>query len=162
MTYERLFSGFSGRIGRWHFWIGAIMLALVEINYLLLMGFILDLSPVDFWIETRSTQLVMLSAFFLTLMPGMCLGFKRLHDRGISGWWLSVFYLFLFQIHLQPFYGRILRPFSFEWMTLNLPLFAGIILGVWLLIVMGFMPGHRGRNRFGDDPKVGLEMRSNV
>ena len=162
MTYERLFFSFSGRIGRGHFWLGSLVLMLVEINYLILMAFVLELKAIDFWNETRTAQLVMLSAFLLVLVPGLAVGIKRLHDRDIPGWWYGLFHLLIFQVHIQPFYGRILQPGSLEWLVLNLPLFVAGILAIWLLIELGVLRGKRGRNRYGDDPKVGLEMRVNA
>jgi len=159
MTYEHLFFSFSGRIGRGTFWLGSIILALVQANYLIFMGFVLKLSPLDFWNETRSAQLVVLSAFLLLLAPSLCLGIKRLHDRGISGWWYGLLQLLVFQVHIQPFYGRVLNPGSFEWFALNLPLFAALIVALWLVVEMGFRRGEVGKNRYGDDPLCVQEIR---
>lgn len=157
MTYERLFFSFEGRISRGYFWLGSVILILVEINYILLMAFVLDLKPVDFWNETRLAQMVMLSAFLLVLTPSLALGTKRLHDRGLSGWWYGLLHLLIFQIYIQPFYGRLLEPLSLEWILLNLPIFVALCLGGWLIIEMAFMRGNAGRNRFGDNPDLALE-----
>ena len=115
MIYERLFFGFRGRIGRGQFWLGMLVLILVEINFVLLMAFVIGLKPIDFWNETRQVQLVLLSAFLLILIPSLSVGIKRLHDRGISGWWYGLLHLLIFQLHLQPFYGRVLTPGTLEW-----------------------------------------------
>ena len=156
MTYEQLFLAFSGRIGRGYFWMGTAMLILVELNFLLVMGFILDLEPIDFWNETRAAQLVVLGGFLLVLVPSLALGIKRLHDRGLSGWWHGLLYLLLFQVHIQPFYGRILQPGSVEWFVLNLPLFLSGILAVWLYFEMGVLRGERKKNRYGNEPMVAV------
>ena len=154
MTYERLFLSLSGRIGRGYFWLGTIMVILVELNFVLIMGFILDLKPVDFWNESRIAQLVVLGGFLLVMVPNLALGIKRLHDRGLSGWWYGLFYLLLFQVHLQPLYGRLIEPGSAEWVLMNLPLFGAGILAIWLYIEMGVLRGERKRNRYGDEPST--------
>ena len=156
MTYEKLFLAFSGRIDRGYFWMGTTMLILVELNFLIIMGFILDLQPIDFWNETRAAQLVVLAGFLLVMVPSLALGIKRLHDRGLSGWWYGSFYLLLFQVYLQPFYGRILQLGSPEWFILNLPIFLAGVLAVWLYFEMGVMRGERKKNRYGNEPSAGV------
>ncbi len=161
MTYERLFLRFSGRISRQYFWFGIVVLTLVEINFLLFMYYLLGLSASDFWKETRTSQLVMLCTFMLVLVPGLAVTIKRLHDRGLSGWWGGLLYLLQFQIMLQPFLGGIFRAGTVEWIFLNLPVFLFVPLAIWLFIELGFMRGQRKRNRYGDDPLMGLEALAN-
>ena len=161
MTYERLFLHFSGRINRQLFWFGVLTLALVEINFLLLMSYILGLSITDFLMETRTSQLVLLSASMLILLPGLAVTIKRLHDRGLSGWWGGVLYLLQFLLSIQPFYGRIFQPGTFDWFFLNLPLFLFVPLAIWLIIEIGFLPGQRRRNRYGDEPLAGMGALAN-
>ena len=161
MTYERLFLHFTGRINRQYFWFGVLVLALVEINFILLMSYVLGIRFSDFAIGTRTSQLVMIGAFMLLLLPGLSLSVKRLHDRGLSGWWAALLYLLQFLISIQPFFGQIYQPGSFEWVLLNMPLFLFLPLAVWLIIELGFLRGQRKRNRYGDDPLAGLEAMVN-
>ena len=161
MNYEHLFLHFSGRINRQHFWFGVLVLALVEINFLLLMSYILGLTITDFVMETRTSQLVALSAFMLILFPGLAVTIKRLHDRGLSGWWGGLLYLLQFQISIQTFYGRVFRPGSIDWFFLNLPLFLFVPLAIWLIIEIGFLPGQRKQNRYGDEPMAGMGALAN-
>ena len=77
---------------------------------------------------------------------------RRLHDRDKSGWWLLAFVgapvvLLLAVKHL-------LRQFGF-WegpaMAAAIVLF-GFVPMIWSVIELGFLPGTRGRNRFGEEP----------
>lgn len=63
-----------------------------------------------------------------TLIPGIAVNVRRLHDRDMSGWWLPGF------------------------MLLGLLPFVGWISSIAYVVLM-FLPGTSGANRFGDDPK---------
>lgn len=66
-----------------------------------------------------------------TLVPGIAVAVRRLHDQGYSGWW----------------YGGVM-------IGLYIPLVNMLaILGYLVLLVFFCLPGTRGPNRFGDDPK---------
>ena len=72
-------------------------------------------------------------ASILMLWPLVAIYVKRLHDLNLSGWWLLV----LPAIMLLAGMAGIER-----WS-----------LATWLgVIVLGFVPGVRGDNRFGVDP----------
>ena len=61
-------------------------------------------------------------------IPGIMVAIRRLHDRNMSGWWLLGFVV----LSLIPLLG----------------IFASIAM-----LVIFFLPGTNGPNRFGDDPK---------
>lgn len=63
-----------------------------------------------------------------TLIPNIAVTVRRLHDRDMSGWW----YLGFIVASLIPL--------------------VGIIASIAFLVIM-FLPGTEGPNRFGDDPK---------
>ena len=62
------------------------------------------------------------------LVPSIAVVVRRLHDRDMSGWW----YLGVFVASMIPF--------------------VGFIAGIAFLVLM-FLPGTPGPNRFGPDPK---------
>ncbi len=62
------------------------------------------------------------------LVPSIALNVRRLHDRDMSGWW-----------YLGVFIGSLI------------PLI-GVVVGLAYLVLM-FLPGTPGPNRFGPDPK---------
>jgi len=79
---------------------------------------------------------------------------KRLHDRGKSAWWLLLFYglplasfaalrltEFLPQTTLQP-----------HWIQTALFVVNSVIIW-WYLLEILFLPGNKGDNRFGPDPR---------
>lgn len=74
-----------------------------------------------------------------TLVPTVALSVRRLHDRGMSGWWYLGFVIFALGV-----------AFS------DVPL-GGFITAVLYLGVMS-LPGTQGVNRFGQDPRrLGIE-----
>jgi uncharacterized membrane protein YhaH (DUF805 family) len=62
------------------------------------------------------------------LVPSIAVNVRRLHDRDMSGWW---------------YLGFIVLS--------NIPLL-GILIALGYLVLM-FLPGTPGPNRFGEDPK---------
>lgn len=64
-----------------------------------------------------------------TLIPGIAVSVRRLHDRDMSGWWLLGFML----VGLLPFIG---------WIS-NM---------VYVIILS--LPGTSGVNRYGEDPRT--------
>ena len=81
----------------------------------------------DHPIATGLAALGVLWALF-TLVPNIAVTVRRLHDRDMSGWW----YLGFIVASLIPL--------------------VGILAGLALLVLM-FLEGTKGPNRFGDDPK---------
>ncbi len=77
-----------------------------------------------------------------TLVPTVALSVRRLHDRGMKGWWYLAFVIFALAV-----------AFS------DLPL-GGFITAVLYLGVMS-LPGTRGTNRFGEDPRRGAASQNN-
>lgn len=63
-----------------------------------------------------------------TFIPNLAVNVRRLHDRDMSGWWL-----------LGLFIGVVIPIINF-------------IAGIAYLVLM-FLPGTVGPNRFGEDPK---------
>lgn len=66
--------------------------------------------------------------FLFALIPSIAVVVRRLHDRDMSGWW----YLGFIVISMIPIIG--------------------MIAGIGFLVLM-FLPGTPGPNRFGPDPK---------
>jgi uncharacterized membrane protein YhaH (DUF805 family) len=83
----------------------------------------------------------------------------RLHDRGRSAWWLSVFFgapfavLFPgFALSLAHQNGTISTELFYAGIT---PLLVvGNALLWWGVVEIGFLPGTKGENRFGPDPRA--------
>jgi uncharacterized membrane protein YhaH (DUF805 family) len=73
--------------------------------------------------------------FLATFIPSIAVAVRRLHDRDMSGWW----YLGFIVLGMIPFVG---------W-----------IVSIAFLVIL-FLPGTPGHNRFGEDPKdpLGAEV----
>jgi uncharacterized membrane protein YhaH (DUF805 family) len=128
MNFGQLFTSFEGRIGRKEWWIGFILLYVIQ--------FIVYFSAVAIGIipaDAGSTgaagmapgaSLALLVILLIFLWPTLAIHAKRWHDRGKSGWWTL--------IALVPLIG-----------------------GLWLLIELGFLRGDDAANRYGPNPVSG-------
>jgi uncharacterized membrane protein YhaH (DUF805 family) len=134
-----LFTSFNGRINREPFWIACGILAAIEVA--------------TQWLayqtegETMSTVLDLAFTY-----PEFALAVKRSNDRNLSPWVVALFFasnvaLDLFTLlngpldTADPINGIILIPFA--------------LLGLVLIVELGFRPGTGGPNRFGPDPLSG-------
>lgn len=130
-----------GRIGRQEYWLGLLLTLLV----LLLIGPRLEdlslalLQPrrpiwsrdeLDFALLLPKLLLVAVAGWPLVAITG-----KRLHDLGLSAWWLVA----LPAVQLLATMSHVDR-----WH----------VAGRILLVVIGLLPGRRGDNRFGADPRA--------
>jgi uncharacterized membrane protein YhaH (DUF805 family) len=131
-----LFTSFQGRINREPFWIACGILAAIEIACQWLA----------YRIEgERLTTIVDLAFTY----PEFALAVKRANDRNLSSWVVGLFFagnvaLDLFTLlngaidTANPVNGIILVPFA--------------LLGLALIVELGFRRGTSGPNRFGPDP----------
>ena len=165
-TAEKLFS-FQGRMRRRDWWV--LLLILIVVDLVLssigmavlggtMMPFTMGVRGGSFdlsdWMAKRTEVQIVIS--LITLWPMLAIGVKRLHDRGRSGWWFVLLCALSFAQQCLSFASssRGLSMFAFR-PTLALLIFglATLIIGVWLLIEMGFLDGTPGSNRFGPSPK---------
>jgi uncharacterized membrane protein YhaH (DUF805 family) len=134
-----VFTSFNGRINREPFWIACGILAAIEIAAQLLA------SQTEG--ETLSTVLDLAFTY-----PEFAIAVKRSNDRNLSPWVVALFFasnvaLDLFTLlngpldTADPINGTILIPFA--------------LLGLVLIVELGFRPGTSGPNRFGPDPLSG-------
>jgi uncharacterized membrane protein YhaH (DUF805 family) len=77
---------------------------------------------------------------FLTLVPGLTVVVRRLHDVEKSGWWYPVIFIVCV--------GAAILAKTTTWQYL-----IGVTaLGILLILFWFIKPGTKGSNRFGDDP----------
>ena len=132
LTPAQLYLGTKGRIPRKTYWLNGVLalfaLACVA-NGLLEIARVSD--DVAVWL------VILLFAWpFIALMT------KRLHDFGVSAWWLPPGLLGIGLLLMLAF------GFSAWWLL-------GNFVGIWFLamLVAGLVPGTHGANRFGPDPR---------
>lgn len=165
----RQYIRFSGRATRPEFWWWMLFIILANIV----------LGIIDRIIEraTGVEDLTVLGIIFglATLLPGLAVTARRLHDIGKSGWWQLVWYLVLgvpWAVAIVMFiilflaFGK-----SWDWATADPANFAAIIadllpallafivaaavslgLVIWAIIWL-VRPGDPGANRYGPDPR---------
>jgi uncharacterized membrane protein YhaH (DUF805 family) len=141
MDWRDLFTGFHGRISRQPFWIGVLVLAVVETVC----------QMVAHRIEGDRLGSIVDLAFSY---PEFALTLKRAHDRNLPTWWIAALFVgsvlldFLAVIGVNTELGDMNNPNLIGVMT-TVPLG---VLSLLLLVDLGFRPGTKGPNRFGPDP----------
>ncbi len=122
------FTSFDGRIPRMTFWLGVLVLLIIEWVLFALFGGMammnLDMSDPAAAEQAMSGMWPIWIISLIFLWPSLAIYTKRWHDRDKSGWW-------------------------------SLILFVPLIGFIWFLVECGFLRGTEGPNRFGDDPVAG-------
>ena len=136
------FSGRSRRMEFWMFQLLNIILALVFAGpfYFSMMSSMMSDTTMGFdgtamtagWAGANPVTLLMVGLYGLyaiaAIVPSIAVTIRRLHDRDLSRWW----YLGVILLNLIPM--------------------VGMLASLAFLVVL-FLPGTSGPNRFGEDPK---------
>src|SRR3990170_6743480 len=146
MRWVQALTGFRGRLRRRDFWIGLILLLIVEIALSFL--FVGIMRP------TGATELERAAGWpvlAILLWGSAALIVKRLHDRDKSALWYPLFGLapalcYQLGVVYSGNISNVLSPAQQGFWLL------GLLLWIWALIELGVMPGTKGPNRFGPDP----------
>lgn len=149
---------FHGRANRMDFWMVSIGLSLLHMVIAMLAGLFVGmlvgnrLAPEH---QIVAAALLSLAVQLLFLWPITAVAVRRSHDRNMSGWWYGAFALFSLAAGLA---GLVLElrgvtPQS-EGEATVFAAIAYLEIGLWLLflVLLGFLPGTRGANRFGPAP----------
>jgi uncharacterized membrane protein YhaH (DUF805 family) len=135
----RRYAQFTGRSRRMEFWSFALFNLVV---YSIILGILIGtgFSLSSFADAGSNPASIVAGVFFsgfgllfglywlATIIPTLAVTVRRLHDRDMSGWW----YLGVIVLSLIPFVGA--------------------LVSLAFLVLM-FLPGTPGPNRFGSDPK---------
>lgn len=178
---QELFLSFDGRIGRRSFWIGALIIIVIGIVLSLILSPILGVAMFtmpDFSGSTadmqamadqmmemsRRTGWMNLIAFLILVYPMAAVIIKRRHDRGKSGieYWvyagLTVILMLLQGTGIGygvTEMGNVAIPTpNLLFMVISL---VNLALGIFLLVVCGFLKGDAGDNAYGPDPLITSE-----
>jgi uncharacterized membrane protein YhaH (DUF805 family) len=132
---QLLFS-FQGRIGRAQFWLAVLVYASAG----------LIVFAVEYFVQSYAVLIVTaLLLYAPSLVSGVGVGIKRLHDRNKSTWWLILFYLG----PLIAFYGAHLLDGGTAAAVLSA---AGFVILIWAIVELGALRGSIGTNPHGPDP----------
>ena len=141
--FRRCFD-YSGRSRRMEYWSFAL-LTLVLMALAALIENRLGLSRVDA-AGNRQGGLLMAIAFFLLAIPGLAVSVRRLHDSGRVGWWTA--------LPAAPIlFWAVALVGGFNSLALFRVVTVTILLAPLALLALMCIPGTRGPNRFGADPK---------
>ncbi|CEJ11350.1 Inner membrane protein YhaI [bacterium YEK0313] len=126
--FQKLLLTFEGRIGRQDFWIGMITIAVVN----LVVGGILG------WISSFLSWLVMLVLYY----PVYCVSLKRSNDLDYPQIYVQVLVAISIAFMFATQAGFLL------WVLWPVLLLASVAA----LVLLGFVQGTNGPNRYGPDP----------
>ena len=112
------------------YWLFGILVPLV-------VGFFFGIAFAFLRIEMTVDQwlALVIVIYLLGAWVGFAIGSRRLHDIGISAWWLLPIFLV----------GALLGALEY--------LRAAQIIGLIWTVILGSIPGNRGANKYGADPK---------
>jgi uncharacterized membrane protein YhaH (DUF805 family) len=158
---EFLFS-FHGRINRARYWLYVAMavpfmmfLVLCFWSYAIsLPGAYENGGPTPFPKDPLGVALaiVWLLALLGTLIAGLAVMVKRLHDRDKAWWWIFIFFILPSALDA---YAQANLPEGPSGPAAPAAIAAGVValmLSLWALVELGFLSGTVGDNRFGADP----------
>ncbi|WP_119061393.1 DUF805 domain-containing protein [Dichotomicrobium thermohalophilum] len=152
MTSANWLFTFHGRIGRGRWW----MAFLVQLIVVVVGGFFAGLvtptgpgggPPADG--ANIPAVMIMVAAFAVATWISLATSVKRLHDLGVSGWWIVP--LYLVSTAGSAISNAAPQSGGLEGMVLTL---LGLVLTFGPIIYLGAVPGQAGDNRFGPDPRV--------
>lgn len=143
-TFAWFFLSLRGRVSREEFWLGYIGIVVLA---LILMRLVPDTGDAASFLSggERDAEILQDGSIpfgwqeFISLAltwPIIAIYAKRLHDLDLSGWWLLLLPAITFVAGLTLF-GRL-----------------HVAAYCLLILVLGFLPGSHGANRFGKDPRA--------
>ena len=129
---------FSGRARRSEFWSFLIFVTLLQLGARCVDALRADGVPI-----ALSMGIFELCAFIIFLVPTIAVGVRRLHDSGRSGLWMLLGYGPLAMANL---------PIAVDG-SFDVVLSGAMIMGIGALLIMMALPGTRGQNQHGADPR---------
>lgn len=152
MDFKYLFTSFEGRIGRKDFWLGLLVIIIASFVLIGVLGILTWVLPVSF---------VSLVGSLIMLYPALALSLKRLHDRNKAAkpWAYIMFGPGILTNIMQAMgVGFTTTEIQGELVTYPsnglataLSVITAIV-GLWVLVELGFLKGTTGDNQFGSDP----------
>lgn len=154
-----LFFSFDGRINRAKWWLGTVVLIIVSLVVLFALYGLFGVSFTSPEVTAGHT-IAYIVTVLVTAYPISAVVLKRLNDRDRPQWFLAVFWAptvlgivgeltGLSSTTMQGLDGQTIAVPSALGMVLG---FAGLAIGLWMLVELGILKGTPGPNRHGPDP----------
>jgi uncharacterized membrane protein YhaH (DUF805 family) len=144
LDFNRLYLSTEGRIGRAEFWIGLLILAAVVI--VLTVVIVAIFGPFS-----RVAHLLVFLTEVAIAYPCYALFAKRFQDRGRPGTYAAIpigIFLVIAFLTLLGLTGTETAPNALG----TALAFVDLVVGIWILIDLGILPGTPGPNEFGPNP----------
>ena len=144
--FSRLYLTTAGRIGRAGFWLGMVGIVVVAVVAILVVAGIFG--PLSVVAEALVFFIELLLAY-----PAYAVMAKRFHDRArpaATAMPAIGIPLVTALLTLTGLTGSEAGP-NLLGEVLN---FINLVIGIWILIDLGILPGTRGENEYGPDPSV--------
>jgi uncharacterized membrane protein YhaH (DUF805 family) len=148
MDLTQLYSSFDGRINRQPYWVGTLILALVEVLVALVAAEVLGASIMAPDFRLKLFMLAMQAVFFYPLAALMV---KRLNDRDRPAWLAAVFLAPGLIKSVTTVIGLTGNPLSLNPLDLVLGVLVPAV-EIWCFIELGCLRGTEGTNQHGPNP----------
>ena len=153
MQRIRSYFSFRGRTNRQRYWVTGIII------FVLFFVAALVVSAISWAIPLLGVPggLCFLGVIAATVVAALANGARRLHDRGKSAWWLLLFSGLPAMLSVP---AELVKFSADPGVQAAGAVFAllGLPFSIWGLVVMGFLKGTAGPNKYGDDPlEVGTQ-----
>ncbi len=142
----------KGRVSRKDYWLRFVLVSIgVVIAAIVVLGGLAYLLGQAGGILAG---LVAVPLYIALLWAGVCVSAKRFHDRDMSGWWVLWFILIGLGINIVQYAGMAaLGGDSAAGAIVALVTgLAALAVSIVQLVILGFLPGVRGPNQYGEDP----------
>jgi uncharacterized membrane protein YhaH (DUF805 family) len=156
------YAEFSGRSRRMEYWMWVLFIILLEVAFwvlLMMVGGAAMMSGDPRSALAAGGGMMIIAALFslvwlALLIPGIAVAVRRLHDTNRTGWWL----LAPLAGYCIAFLGAAMAASgsSMGGLLATLGMIIAFGLGLTLLVFM-FLEGTKGPNRYGPDPKGGVD-----
>ena len=164
MTLQDKLFGFRGRVRRKDWWWLNILVGIAQIITMFALASVVSIAnlgssttPVaPFEAVAALPAYILLPIQLAFLWPTLALSTQRLHDRGWSAWPIVAYYVVIYGVDYLPetatsWFTRLApgqhSPLLMAWGLL----WIGMALGFF--VVLGFLDGTQGPNRYGPSPK---------
>jgi len=148
MKWIDFFTNFHGRIGRKTFWLSTLAVLVVELVAMVVAAVVAAALTGDWSLDADWPLNIVMLVFNY---PQFVINAKRGHDSNIATWVAAVFFVYGIALDVLAAFGWPRESLMRDPLAFAAYIPYGI-LGLALLIELGFRKGKPGANRYGPDP----------